>query len=95
LIPTTLTGPYPLRIRENDLVDASLVIAMLEEEHRPMMQEQFPRWADRIRYWNIHDIDKESPNLVLPLIEAEVEKLIQQLLSGHARKATRNLAVEF
>lgn len=94
-VPTTLTGPYPLRIRENDLIEASLVIAMLEEEHRPMMQEQFPRWADRIRYWNIHDIDKESPNLVLPLIEAEVEKLIHQLLSGHARKAASNLAVEF
>ncbi len=78
-----------------DLIEASLVIAMLEEEHRPMMQEQFPRWADRIRYWNIHDIDRDSPCHVLPIIEAEVETLIQHLLSGHALRASKNLAVEF
>jgi protein-tyrosine phosphatase len=94
-VPADLTSRYPARLEEMDLIEASLVIAMLEEEHRPMMQEQFPRWADRIRYWNIHDIDRESPCHVLPLIEAEVETLIQQLLSGHALRAVKNLAVEF
>jgi len=94
-IPSTLTNRFPERLRESDLTYASLVIAMLEEEHRPMMREQFPRWADRIRYWKIHDIDREAPGHVLPLIESEVETLIRQLLSGHAIRLSRNAAVEF
>jgi hypothetical protein len=60
-----------------------------------MIRDQFPRWEDRVRYWNIHDIDVESPHFALPLIEAEVEKLIGQLLAGHALGAGRDVMVEF
>ncbi len=84
-----------MRLEEVDLTYASLVIAMLEEEHRPMVQENFPRWVDRIKYWKIHDIDRESPCLALQKIESKVDSLIRNLLSGHALPARRNVAVEF
>ncbi len=94
-IPRALTRSHPSPLITRDLAEASLVIAMLETEHRAMMQEHFPRWADRIRYWNVHDIDVESPLTALPLIEHEVEGLIHQLQSGHALGARRDVMMEF
>ena len=94
-VPLSLTRPLPGKVMLNDLAEASLVIALLEDEHRPMMQEQFPGWIDRIRYWNVHDIDVKSPRHALPLIEAEVEALIQSLQGGHALGARQDVMVEF
>jgi len=94
-IPRSFTRRVPTRLSVTDLTEANLVVAMLESEHRPMIRDQFPRWEDRVRYWNIHDIDVESPHFALPLIEAEVENLIGQLLAGHALGAGRDVMVEF
>ena len=94
-VPLSLTRPYPEKILLHDLAEASLVIALLEGEHRPMVHEQFPDWIDRIRYWNVHDIDVKSPQHALPLIEAEVEALIQNLKGGHALGARKGFMVEF
>ena len=94
-IPRSFTRRVPTRLSATDLTEASLVIAMLESEHRPLIRGQFPRWEDRVRYWNIHDIDSDSPHFALPLIEAEVEKLIGQLLAGHALGAGQDVMIEF
>ncbi len=94
-VPRILTRREPGRVQEADLAEASLIVALYEREHRPMMEEHFPRWSDRIRYWNVPDIDESAPPMALGQIETEVGGLIRQLRSGHALGARAGVRVEF
>lgn len=73
------TGPTRVSLAGSDLAGASLIVALKREEHRPMLLRQFPEWADRITYWNVHDIDQAEPEEALHEIEELVRKLIDQL----------------
>jgi protein-tyrosine phosphatase len=94
-VPRLLTRREPGRVEERDLAEASLIVALYEREHRPMMEDRFPRWSDRIRYWTVPDIDEVAPVVALAQIESEVEGLIRQLRSGHALGARAGVRVEF
>ena len=78
-IPNTYHQPLPKALMLEDLEHAALVVAFKHEEHYPMMQEQFPEWADRIRYWHIHDLDVWKPEQTLPAIMIQVGLLIEEL----------------
>ena len=94
-IPRHLTRNHPLRVVADDLAEASLVVALYETEHRPMVARRFPMWTDRIRYWNVPDIDEVPPYAALPMIEREVDALVQHLSRGHALGARQGVTVEF
>jgi protein-tyrosine phosphatase len=94
-VPRLLTRRAPERLREPDLAEASLVVALYEKEHRPMVARDFPLWSDRIRYWSVPDIDELPPRVALPRIEGEVEDLVRLLASGHALGARSDVKVEF
>ena len=70
---------FPISLSESDLENADLVVAVKEEEHRAMMTEQFPTWADRIEYWHVDDIDCATADEALPLCESCVEALVKRL----------------
>lgn len=70
---------YPKPLSPRDLVSASLVVAMKEGEHRPLLSEQFPEWADRVEYWHIDDVDCAEPHEALPLLDEEVRALTARL----------------
>lgn len=80
----TLAEPirYPKALTEQELRTASRVIALKETEHRPMMVRQFPRYAERIDYWQIHDLDVLTPEEALPQIEQRVRELIVELVGA-------------
>lgn len=69
----------PLQIQESDLTEASLVIAIDEWEHRPMMEKHFPHWVDRIQYWQVADIQDVEPEVALFALESRVRNLLEQL----------------
>lgn len=94
-IPRSLTRAKPGKLNALDLAESSLVIALYEAEHAPMMKEQFPRWMDRIRYWHVPDIDVTPPAVALAKIEHEVEALVRQLAAGHALGRHEDCVVEF
>jgi protein-tyrosine phosphatase len=74
--------PYlrlPLRVTEEDLAGAALVVALKEVEHRPLLVERFPAWADRAEYWAVHDLDAATPDEALPEIEQRVLALVARL----------------
>jgi predicted translation initiation factor SUI1 len=71
----------PARVVAADFEAAARIVALKETEHRPLLQERFPTWTDRVEYWQIDDAPA-----VLPLIEREVMDLIARLLGG-ARSA--------
>lgn len=94
-IPLRMTRLKPGKLDAFDLAESSLVIALYEAEHAPMMKEQFPQWTDRIRYWGIPDIDITAPAIALAGIEHEVEALVSQLAAGHALGLHDDCVVEF
>jgi protein-tyrosine phosphatase len=73
---------FPLQVTEQELARADLVIALKEAEHRRMLVEQFPAWADRVEYWHIHDLDCAEPEQALAQLEREVAALSSRLVAA-------------
>jgi len=69
----------PRAVTAHDLATANRIIALKESEHRPILVAHFPEWADRVVYWNIHDVDVAPPSETLPLIERAVAALVEEL----------------
>ncbi len=68
----------PLQVTLPELEAADLVVALKEAEHRPLLDELFPGWSDRVTYWHIDDLDCAGPAEAL-------EKLDRQLIALLAR----------
>lgn len=94
-IDANLTRPAPAKLDVRALSLASLVVALYEPEHRPMVERSFPAWTDRVRYWWIPDIDEMPPDEALPLVEEKTAALVGSLVSGHALGAGKDVLVEF
>lgn len=71
--------PNPQQVTLEDLEKADLVIAVDEEEHRPMMDKQFPDWADKISYWGVHDLHLTHAADALGTLEVHVKELVERL----------------
>jgi protein-tyrosine phosphatase len=78
-IPKSCYQKLPIALTLEDLESADLVIALKTQEHHPMMQKQFPEWVDRIRYWDVHDMDVWEPSQTIPAIMIQVGLLIAEL----------------
>ncbi len=61
---------FPVQLTAADLENADLVVAVKEAEHRPMMEEQFPQWANGIEYWHIDDLDCAHPRRRCPIVNS-------------------------
>ena len=55
---------------------------MREAEHASTRRRDFPKWTNRIRYWEIGETDKTAPETELPKIESEVDNLVRNLRSS-------------
>jgi protein-tyrosine phosphatase len=73
-----LRNPQPLTLA--DLGRAELVVAVKEAEHRALMQDQFPLWADQVEYWHVDDLDCAGPEDALPELEENIRALVSRLL---------------
>ena len=85
----------PQGVDDESLMNSSLVIALNQPEHEPMIRERFPKWVDRITYWNVADIDELSRHIALPQVEVKVELLVKALLQGHALGCESGALAEF
>ena len=94
-IPLELTAPHPQPLTDADLIHSPLTIAMKRSEHRPMMRRRFPFWTDRIRYWEIDDIDYAPPRMVIPEMESRVVALVRMLEEGCAAGVSAMPALEY
>ena len=68
------TTRFPLQAIVDDLERADWVIALQETEHRPLLDERFPGWAEEVEYWEVDD----GPE-ALALIEHAVAELTVRL----------------
>lgn len=71
----------PTAVTEADLFAATRIVALSDAEHRPMVLERHPSWADKLEYWSLDDIPG-----ILPSIEEEVNGLVARLLGGGVRE---------
>jgi protein-tyrosine phosphatase len=75
----------PRGLSEEDLQASDRVIALKEAEHRPLLTERFPAWADRVEYWHVHDLDLSSAHEAIAEIERLVVGLIDELRQGSGK----------
>lgn len=82
---------YPIQLTEHDLTRAAHIIALYQDEHRPMMDAYFPQWTARTEFWNVPDLGEMDAATALALAERNVEMLAYDLLQSHERgkEATR------
>jgi protein-tyrosine phosphatase len=74
----------PLQLEIADLESSDHIVALKYAEHFPLMKNRFPSWISmtdpsRVEYWNVHDIDKMTPEQALPLIEEQLLGLMGRL----------------
>lgn len=81
-IPVPADPRDPRLLTEDDLVESDLIVAVKEVEHRPMIADLFPAWADRVEYWHIDDIDCAQPDAALPHLEGAVRALVERLATA-------------
>jgi protein-tyrosine phosphatase len=74
------TAPAPRALTRSDLAQAAHVVALKESEHRPIMSARFPRHADKVEYWKVHDLDAGSPAQAFAAIDQLVARLAVRLL---------------
>jgi translation initiation factor 1 len=67
----------PLQAIADDFEQAQWIVALKETEHRPLLNERFPAWADKVECWEVDD----DP-LALATIEREVLDLAARLIRG-------------
>lgn len=67
----------PAALTVEELQAADRVVALQHAEHRPLLQERFPDWVERVEYWQVEDAPQ-----ALAQIEREVMALISRLLGG-------------
>jgi protein-tyrosine phosphatase len=73
------TAPDRRQLSEEDLSEAEVIIALKDEEHRPMIREMFPDWEKRVVFWDVGDQPEVKPDQGLAAIERQVEELIDAL----------------
>lgn len=78
-IPVAADCRLPVDVTAADLAAADLVVAVKEAEHRPLVASRFPGLADRVEYWEVHDVDAARPEVAFPHLEREVLGLLDRL----------------
>ena len=73
----------PAQVTADQLERADRVVALDRAEHRPLLEERFPAWAERVEYWHVED----APG-VPGRIEQEVTGLVARILGGGERRDT-------
>lgn len=62
-----------------DLKRADHIVAVKATEHRPLLTERFPKWLEKVEFWEVHDQDVTMPDEALPHLEREVLGLLERL----------------
>jgi protein-tyrosine phosphatase len=73
------TAPYRAQLSEEDLSLSDIIVALKDDEHRPMIRDMFPDWENRIIFWDVGDQPEVKPADGLGAIEKHVVALLEDL----------------
>ena len=74
----------PAQLVHDDLVQADLIVAICEEEHRPHLEAGFPSVVARVEYLRVHDLHVTPPDEALEALDGDIRKLVERLANGNA-----------
>jgi protein-tyrosine phosphatase len=81
-IPVNGSHREPMPLALADLAGSDLVVAVKQAEHRTMMMEQFPLWANLVEYWHVDDLDCAGPQEAMLKLDGQVRALVEQLAAA-------------
>lgn len=70
---------FPMQLEEKDLREAGHIIVINRVEHQPMMEKQFPAWAESVIYWDVADLHLTNAENALSAIEKQVHSLMENI----------------
>jgi protein-tyrosine phosphatase len=73
---------FPRRVTGTDFVEANLVIAVKEAEHRAMIDRSFPDHLACVEFWHVHDVDRAAPADTIADLEQRIDELIDRLMQS-------------
>lgn len=79
-VPDSRTISDPQQLTRQDLLTSDYVVILDEEEHRPMMEQQFPGMApNNLHYWHIHDFPYMQEHEACSAMAAKIDGLVIEL----------------
>ena len=79
-VPESRTISDPQQLTKQDILTSDYVVILDEEEHRPMMEQQFPGMTlDNVHYWHIHDYPYMQVHEACSAMAAEIDSLMTKL----------------
>ena len=76
-VPDSQTISDPQQLTRQDLQTSDYVVILDEEEHRPMMEKQFPGITlNNLHYWHIHDYPCMQPHEACSAMAAKIDILV-------------------
>lgn len=70
---------FPIAADASDFEKADKIIALCKAEHKPMIENNFPKWGNKVSYWNIGDLGVMSLGDAFPMMEKRLSELIESL----------------
>jgi protein-tyrosine phosphatase len=69
----------PIQLTSDDFTQADAIVAICEEEHRPLLEDAFPHIAPHVEYWSVRDRAFTPPEEAFRALEQEVRRLVERL----------------
>jgi protein-tyrosine phosphatase len=69
----------PIKVTDDDFAANQHIVAVKEQEHRPMIQREFPGWLAKVEFWHVHDLDCCGPEEAIPHLNQEITGLLLRL----------------
>jgi low molecular weight protein-tyrosine phosphatase len=69
----------PLQVVADDFAASTRVVATSASEHRKMVTDQFPVWADAVEYWDIDDVALCAPEAALAKLDDRIRDMRAEL----------------
>lgn len=74
----------PIQVTAEDFAANQHIVAVKEQEHRPMIQRAFLDWLAKVEFWQVHDLDCCGPEETLPHLDREVTGLLLRLRAAQS-----------
>ena len=70
---------FPLQVNEDDFVVYDKIIALSEDEHRPMIESRFNHCNKNVTYFEVGDLPLEEPKSALSKLDKLIDELIDSI----------------
>ena len=74
-VPTSFAGGRPTQLTVSDLDRSSIIVALNQSEHRPVLEKKYPAQKSKITYWEIGDSKTLNPTQAIELINNNVKAI--------------------